>query len=129
MISVDLLEAKSLDYFLKRILQAIMSMEKSAGFLEKVFQKLSHIRPVACIDPITGLPTLSIDASTELKPGSIPGVLDLIATLHFRSKPVDVIFDEFQDVMNLVDIRQTLALLRSKVQSGLIGAKGPWAAC
>jgi len=116
MIYVDLLEAKSTDDFLKRILLAIMSMEKSAGFLERVLQKLSHIRPVASIDPITGLPTLTIDASDELKPASIPGVLDLIASLHSRSKPVIVIFDEFQDVLKLKDVRQTLALLRSKVQ-------------
>lgn len=116
MIYVDLLEAKSSDDFLKRFLLAIMSMEKSAGFLERVFQKLSHIRPVASIDPITGLPTLTIDSSAELKPASIPVVLDLIASFHSRSKPVVVVFDEFQDVLNLKDARQTLALVRSKVQ-------------
>ena len=116
MIYVDLLEAKSSDDVLKRILLAIMSMEKQAGFLERVFKKLSHIRPVASVDPVTGLPTLTIDASAELKPDSIPAVLDLIASFHSKSRPVVVVFDEFQDVLNLKDARQTLALLRSKVQ-------------
>ena len=116
MIYVDLLEAKSSDDLLKRILLAIMSMEKRAGTLDRVFQKLAHIRPVASIDPITGLPTLTIDASADLKPASIPGILDLIASVHSKSKPVVVVFDEFQDVLNLKDARQSLALLRSKVQ-------------
>jgi hypothetical protein len=98
------------------MLMAVMLLEKSKGFLDKVFRKLAHIRPVASIDPVTGLPTLSIDAAVELKPDSIPGVLDLIASYHSKTKPIVVVFDEFQDVLNLKDSRQTLALLRSKVQ-------------
>ncbi len=116
MIYIDLLEAKSSDDFLRRILLAILSMEKRSGLLDRVFQKLSHIRPVASIDPITGLPTLTIDASAELKPASLSGVLDLIGSIYSKSKPVLVVFDEFQDVLNLKDARQNLAIVRSKVQ-------------
>lgn len=104
------------DDFLRRILLAIMSMEKGAGILERIFQELAQIRPVASIDPITGLPTLTIDSSADLKQTSISGILDLIASLHSKAKPVAVVFDEFQDVLNLKDVRHTLALLRSKVQ-------------
>jgi len=68
MIYVDLLEVKSSDDFLKRIVTAIIQTEQSAGFVERIFQKLSHIRPVASIDPITGLPTFSLDSSIELNP-------------------------------------------------------------
>ena len=116
MIYVDLLEVKSSHDFLKRIVTAIIDMEQSAGFVEKIFKKLSHIRPVASIDPITGLPTFSLDSSVELKPDSIPGVVDLISSCHSKAKPVVVVLDEFQDILNLKDARQTLALLRSKVQ-------------
>jgi archaellum biogenesis ATPase FlaH len=115
-IYTDLLEVKSSDDFIKRMVMAVISMEKSRGYLDKVFQKLSHIRPVASIDPITGLPTLTIDAAVELQPNSIGGVLDLIASYHSKTRPIVVVFDEFQDILNLKDARQTLALLRSKVQ-------------
>ena len=116
MIYVDLLEVKSSDDFLKRIVTAIIAMEHTAGFVERVFQELSHIRPVASVDPITGLPTLSLDSSVELKPDSIPGVVDLMSSYHSKTKPIVVVLDEFQDILNLKDARQTLALLRSKVQ-------------
>ena len=116
LIYVDLLEVKSSDDFLKRVVMAVVSMEKSARFFEQIFQKLAHIRPIASVDPLTGLPTLTIDAAVELKPDSIPGVLDLVSSYHSKAKPLVVVFDEFQDVLNLKDARQTLALLRSKVQ-------------
>ncbi len=116
MIYVDLLEVKSSDDFVKRIVMAIMSMENSAGFMEKIFQKLSHIRPIASVDPITGLPTLAIDASIELNPDTIPGVLDLVSSYHTKTKPLVIVFDEFQDILNLKDCKETLAILRGKVQ-------------
>jgi hypothetical protein len=116
MIYVDLLEVKSSDDFLKRIITAIIEMEHTAGFMERIFQKLSHIRPVASIDPITGLPTFSLDSSVELEPDSIPGVVDLISSYHSKTKPIVVVLDEFQDILNLKDAREALALLRSKVQ-------------
>jgi hypothetical protein len=95
---------------------AVISMEKSARFFEQIFQKLAHMRPIASVDPLTGLPTLTIDAAVELKPDSIPSVLDLISSYHSKMKPLVVVFDEFQDVLNLKDAREALALLRSKVQ-------------
>ena len=116
LIYVDLLEAKSSDDFLKRVVMAVVSMEKSTRFFEQIFQKLAHMRPIASVDPLTGLPTLTIDAAVELKPDSIPSVLDLISSYHSKAKPLIVVFDEFQDVLNLKDAREVLALLRSKVQ-------------
>jgi hypothetical protein len=116
LIYVDLLEAKSSNDFLKRIVMAVASMEKSARFFEQIFQKLTYMRPIASVDPLTGLPTLSIDAAIELKPDSIPSVLDLISSYHSKRKPLVVVFDEFQDILNLKDAREALALLRSKVQ-------------
>ncbi len=113
---IDILAVKASDDFIKRIITSIISLEKNAGSLEKIFQKLSRLRPVASIDPITGLPTLSLDSSIDLKPDSVPGVVDLIASYHTKSKPLVVVFDEFQDVLNMKDFHEILALLRSKVQ-------------
>jgi len=116
MIYADLLEVKSSDDFVKRIVTAIIAMENSAGFTDKIFRKFSHLRPVASVDPITGLPTFTLDSSIELKPDSIHGVADLILSYHSKTKPIVVVLDEFQDILNLGDARETLALLRSKIQ-------------
>ena len=64
MLYIDLLEVKSIDDLIKRMVTAIISMESAAGFVEKTFKALSQLRPVASIDPISGMPTLAIDAST-----------------------------------------------------------------
>ncbi|MBW2345499.1 MAG: ATP-binding protein, partial [Deltaproteobacteria bacterium] len=116
MIYADLLEVKSSDDFVKRIVTAIIAMENSAGFADKIFRRLSHLRPVASVDPITGLPTITLDSSVELNPDSIHGVADLILSYHSKTKPIVVVLDEFQDILNLDDARETLALLRSKIQ-------------
>jgi uncharacterized protein len=110
------LEIKTSDDFLKRIVTSVVSMEQSAGFLNRVFQKLAYLRPVASIDPLSGMPTLTLDASVQLNPDSIAGVLDLIASFHLKTKPLVVVFDEFQDILKLKDSRETLARLRSKIQ-------------
>jgi hypothetical protein len=62
------------------------------------------------------LHTFTPDASVELKPDSIPGVADLILSYHSKTRPIVVVLDEFQDILNLGDARETLALLRSKIQ-------------
>jgi hypothetical protein len=115
-IYIDLLETKTSDDFLKRIVTSVISIEQPAGILNKVFQKLAYLRPVASIDPLSGMPTLTLDASVQLKPDSIPGVLDLISSYQLKTKPLVVVFDEFQDILNLKDSSETLAQLRSKIQ-------------
>jgi hypothetical protein len=115
-IYIDLLETKTSDDFLKRIVTSVISIEQPAGILNQVFQKLAYLRPVASIDPLSGMPTLTLDASVQLKPDSIPGVLDLISSYQLKTKPLVVVFDEFQDILNLNDSSETLAQLRSKIQ-------------
>jgi len=113
---IDLLEVKTADDFVKRIVTAIMSMEKEAGFLERVFQKLSSLKPVVSMDPLTGMPTMSVDSSVRFSPDNIPGIMDMVFSYSSKSKPLVVVFDEFQDVLNLPNADATLALLRSKIQ-------------
>lgn len=115
MLYVDLMEVKSLDDVCKRIVAAVISMERNTGFLEKILQSLSLLRPVVSFDPVTGQPSVSIDAGTRLRPNSTDGLLDLIADLAKRNAMV-VVFDEFQDILNLPKPDETLAALRSKIQ-------------
>lgn len=115
MLYVDLLEIKTTEDLCKRILTAIVSLEQKAGFLEKILKSLSQLRPVVSLDPMTGKPSISLDASIKLHPDSIDGLLDLILAMNKR-KPLVAVFDEFQDILNLKTSKETLAALRSKIQ-------------
>ncbi len=115
MIYVDFLEIKTIEDIIKRILYAIVSMPQS-GVLEKLLINLSHFRPKMTVDPITGLPSFSFDVEKPLLPDSIHGIMELIASRQTKNRPIVVVFDEFQDILNLKEAKETLALLRSRIQ-------------
>ncbi len=115
MLYVDLLEIKTSDDLCKRLLKAVISLQRQSGLLEKVLKSLAHLRPTVSLDPLTGQPSVSLDAAVKMTPESIDGLLDMISTMH-RRQPLAVVFDEFQDVLNLADSRETLAGLRAKIQ-------------
>ncbi|MFH0799980.1 MAG: AAA family ATPase [Pseudomonadota bacterium] len=112
---VDLLEIKTTDDLCRRMVKSLISMEQKAGLLEKIFKSLSQLRPVVSVDPLTGHPSITLDTAVSLKPDSIDGMLDLVGGIH-KHKPLVVVFDEFQDILNLPDSQEILALLRSKIQ-------------
>jgi uncharacterized protein len=115
MLYVDLLEIKTADDLCKRMVKALISMEQQAGWLERSLKSLSQLRPVVSLDPLTGQPSVSVDAAVRLKPDSLDGILDLVRESHKRT-PLVVVLDEFQDILNLSDASETLAVLRSKIQ-------------
>jgi hypothetical protein len=115
MVYVDLLEIKTADDFAKRMIKAIISTEDQAGMMEKLVRTLAHLRPSVSVDPFTGQPSVSLDPRVTLQPDSIEAILDLLKGMRKRT-PITVVFDEFQDVLNLSDSQTMLALLRSKVQ-------------
>lgn len=115
MVYVDLLEIKTADDFAKRMIKAIISAEGQAGMMEKLLKTLAQLRPSVTVDPFTGQPSVSLDPRVTLEPDSIESILDMLNGMQKRN-PIAVVFDEFQDVLNLPDAKQTLALLRSKVQ-------------
>ncbi|MCK4764210.1 MAG: ATP-binding protein [Candidatus Aminicenantes bacterium] len=112
---VDILEIKTVSDLCRRIVNAVVSMEQKSGMVERVFKSLVHLKPTMTLDPLTGVPALSLDASIKLKPGYIEGLMDLIEEENKR-KNLIVVFDEFQDILNLKEAAEALAVLRSKVQ-------------
>ncbi len=112
---VDLLGIKSIDALCRRMLRAIVILEQKSGWFEKIVKSLAYLRPSISVDPITAMPTVSFDASVELKANSIPEILTLIQSLAKRKRLI-VVFDEFQDILNLEDAYEALALLRSSIQ-------------
>ncbi len=114
---VDLFGVKSPDILAKRLVKAIISMEqKENGVFSKIFKTFSHLRPAFTVDPVTGLPSVFLDATVRMTTGDIESVLDIIAAMQTRKKPVVVVFDEFQDILKLKDADETLAVMRSKIQ-------------
>ncbi len=112
---IDFLGIKSIDALCRRVLRAIVTLEKKSGWVTKIIKMLPHLRPSMTIDPITSLPVVTFDASLELKANSIQDLLDLIESLS-RKKRFTVVFDEFQDIANVDESEEALALLRSKIQ-------------
>jgi hypothetical protein len=112
---VDLLGIKSIDALCRRILRAIVLLQKKSSWMEKMIKSLAYLKPTISVDPITSMPTISFDASFEMQANSISEVLALIESISNTHRLV-VIFDEFQDTMNLADAHEALALLRSSIQ-------------
>lgn len=112
---IDLLQIKSVDDLCQRMIKAFISMEQKAGFLEKVMKTLAHLKPSVTMDPLTGTPSVSVDAMSAAKPESIEGILDLIQNESDRRSLV-VVLDEFQDILNLRDSPAVQAVMRGKIQ-------------
>lgn len=112
---IDLLEVKDIDSLCRRMIKAIVSLERQSGMIEKILHGIAQLRPSLSVDPLTGMPLVTLDPSLVLKPDSLEGILDLIREIHLRRSLV-VVFDEFQDVLNLRTSRETLAVLRSSIQ-------------
>ena len=115
LLTVDLMAIKSSNDLCHRIIKAIIQLESGGSFLAKTLKLLSHLRPQIGIDPISNLPTISIDSSVQLAPDSLEEVFDLIQKLN-QKKDLIIFLDEFQDVLNIPDSKQIMAILRSKVQ-------------
>lgn len=111
---IDLLEVKTVEDIHKRFLNAIIRYENRALFLQNMLKKMASLRPTMTFDPMSGLPSISLDNSLELRPDSLDGVLSILGESAFSHAVV--VIDEFQDVMNCADYRQILAIMRSRIQ-------------
>jgi AAA+ ATPase superfamily predicted ATPase len=112
---VDLLEIKTVDDLCRRMVKAIVSLGNSAGFLGTLMKSISNLRPVMSFDQLSGMPKISLGTEAPLEPNSMEAILDVIAKHNSGSKIV-VVLDEFQDILNLTGHKETLAILRGKIQ-------------
>ncbi len=110
----DLLEVRSVEDIHKRVLNAVVKAEKDFGVLQKMLKNFAALRPIMTYDPMTGSPTISVDSSITMLPDSLEGLFDLFTGSEFKNAVV--VIDEFQDILNLPDARQSLAIMRSKIQ-------------
>lgn len=112
---VDLLGISTPADFCRRVVDGIVELDKSRSFLRKTATLLASLRPLVVLDRDTGLPTISIDTRSAAGPEGVGAVMSMIAS-HAKERRICAIFDEFQDILDLPDARQTLSEMRSRVQ-------------
>jgi hypothetical protein len=85
--------------------------------LKRILQGLAHLRPQASIDPQTGQPSFTVDLAggRKFSPKSLERVLDPIGE-EGKSRPLAVVFDEFQAVMHMEESEAVIATLRGAIQ-------------
>ncbi|MEE9369578.1 MAG: hypothetical protein V3V05_12060 [Pontiella sp.] len=114
-LDVDVLGIKSTDDLCKRFARSILALEQKAGLFEKALAGFSSLRPTITFDPLSGQPGISFDSTIKLTPDSIKGLFEIVKRNYNRKKTV-VFIDEFQDILNLPDADQTLAMMRAEIQ-------------
>ena len=112
---VDFLDVRSRAEMCKRMVASLSRLESSDSWLSKMMKNLVRLRPTLSIDPRDGSPTVSIDAREAAELGSLDSVLDALVAQTARRR-ICVVFDEFQDVMDIDDGENALAILRSRIQ-------------
>lgn len=115
MVYADFMGVRSVPDVCNRLADALARFDASDTFLRKVFAALLHLRPVATVDAMTGLPTITVDARASADPASVTTVMNALET-HVKNRKVCVVLDEFQDILDLDDGEQVLALMRSRIQ-------------
>jgi len=115
LLSIDLMGIKSADDLCKRIVRSLISLEQQDGLFEKAVAAFPRLRPSITFDPVSGQPGVSFDSTIKLTPDSIKGLFDLIKKRAERKRTI-VFIDEFQDILNLPDSSETLAVLRAEIQ-------------
>ena len=111
---IDLLEVKTVEDIHKRVLNGMAKSTDSRNLLHNLIRNVSALRPIVSFDPISATPSVSIDSAVKLQPDSLEGLLDLFCDREFKHAVVAI--DEFQDIRNLEDANQVLAVMRSKIQ-------------
>lgn len=115
MLYADFMGVKSVPDVCNRIADALARFDSGDTFMRKIFAALGHLRPVATIDAMTGLPTVSVDARASSAPSSINTVMNAVEG-HVKGRRVCVVFDEFQDILDVKGGEQMLALMRGRIQ-------------
>lgn len=112
---VDLMNIRTIADFCNRVAYGASRLGKGDSFLHKTLKFLARLRPTLGMDAQSGLPTVTVDAVMANDTMSLTDVLNMVESYSKETK-LCVIFDEFQDVLNLDDADQVLAILRGRIQ-------------
>jgi AAA+ ATPase superfamily predicted ATPase len=102
MLYADFMGVKSVTDVCNRVADALARFDSSDSFMRRIFAALVHLRPVATVDAMTGLPTISVDARASAAPSSVNTVMNAVEA-HVKGRKACVVFDEFQDILDVKD--------------------------
>ena len=114
-ILVDFMGVRSVTDVCNRIADALARFDSEDNLYRRTLALLSHLRPVATVDAMTGQPTITVDAAASRNPVSVNVAMDALAQ-HAKWRKVCVVFDEFQDILDVKDGEQVFALMRARIQ-------------
>ncbi len=112
----DFMGVKSIADVCNRIADALARFESGDSLFRKTLAMLVHLRPVVTVDGMTGQPTITVDAAASRTPSSINAAMDALAN-HASGRNVCIVFDEFQDILDVPDGEQLFALMRARIQA------------
>ena len=115
MLYVDLLHVRTVGDVCRRIVTGVKAMKRKAPLFERALRLLPRLRPVMKIDPTSGEVGFSFDPQAVNDPYAIEDVVDMLSRIAADHRTV-IVFDEFQDIRNLGEHQQLLALLRGRIQ-------------
>lgn len=113
-IYLDIFATQNLHDFVQAMGIAIVeeAVEREKTLMAKVADAFKALRPVLSYDPMTGLPSISVDIEPSSEEHTLKGIFNHIESLN---KDVYIAIDEFQQVANYPE-KGTEALLRSHIQ-------------
>lgn len=112
---VDLLGIETRSDFCRRVVEGVVELDRSRSFIRKTVSLLTQLRPLVTIDANTGAPSVSVDVRSAAGPSGVGAVMSMISA-HARERKLCVVFDEFQDILNLSDSAQVLSEMRGRIQ-------------
>ena len=115
MLYIDLYCIRTLSDFCRRVLTGPAATNENMLFLKKAMALMHRLRPSISFDPANGSPSISIDARAAEEPESLEAVMGMIRNLA-SSEKFCIVFDEFQDILDLENANVILAEMRSTIQ-------------
>ncbi|MBO4288257.1 MAG: hypothetical protein J5985_08860 [Kiritimatiellae bacterium] len=115
MLYVDLYCIRTLSDFCRRVMNGIAEADENLPFIKKAMAFVHQLRPTLSFDVNTGTPQVSVDTRTANAPDSLGVVMGMIRKLA-KDERMCVVFDEFQDILDIERSDAVLAEMRSTIQ-------------
>jgi len=115
MLYVDLYCIQTLSDFCRRVMNGISEANESMSFIKKAMSFVHQLRPTLSFDVNTGAPQISVDVRAANAQDSLGVVMGMIRRLA-NDERICVVFDEFQDILDIDRSEVVLAEMRSTIQ-------------
>lgn len=115
LVYIDLYCIHTLSDFCRRALSGVSAASDKLPFLKRAMGFVNRLRPTLAFDSMSGAPVISIDARAAEEPDSLGAVMRMLERLGAEGKTC-IVFDEFQDILDLPAADTILAEMRSTVQ-------------